>query len=225
MHCFSKCTLLHAIVDIQIKIWQSKVVWKLSSQWPFIASSVWTKCATIQHLARIHLLPISFFHSFSRKSKPMHPGGEWLCFNPSLALSKTHLLCPPLCPPPASSVSPVVQMGLSLLSEQQPSRPGSIVTWEAAAGARAGRKLWERWMVVMRWPDWTGRQRHHGCPSGFQAGRGVATPSLPGGRPSPALHTPLLHHAQLAAGDVTGGRWWRWTAEALNYILCHTLLL
>lgn len=63
-------------------------------------------------------------------------------------------------------------------------------------------------MGWMRWPDWTGRQRHHVCPSASQAGRGVATPSLPGGRPSymPRTHTALLlHNTQLAAGDETGG--------------------
>lgn len=81
------------------------------------------------------------------------------------------------------------------------------------------------WMGDMRRPDWTGRQRHHGCPSGFQAGRGVATPSLPGGWPSPALHTPVLHNTQMAAWYVTGGRRWRWTADALKYILCYTLQL
>lgn len=138
-----------------------------------------------------------------------------------------HLVC--CCPASLStshlsSVSPVLQMGLSLLSEHQPSRPGSIVTWEAAAGTQAGRKRWERWMDGRYGrPDWTGRQRHHGRPSGFQAGRGVATPSLPGGWLSSALHRPLLHNTQLATWDVTGGRRWEWTAEVLNYIMCYTL--
>lgn len=126
-----------------------------------------------------------------------------------------------------SSVSPVVQMGLSLLSEQQPLRPGSIVTWEAAAGAGlwAGSTGRDRWMGGMRWPDWTGRQRHHVCPSASQAGRGVATPSLPGGRPSymPCTHTATPQHtAGSGRRDRVG---WKWRAAPWRYILRYNLHL
>lgn len=114
-----------------------------------------------------------------------------------------------------SSVSPVVQMGLSLLSEQQPSRPGSIVTREAAAGTRAGRKHWERWMggrdEVARL-DWeTKAPWLPECLPGWS----WSGHSKPPWRTALlcTAHTPLLHNTQLAAGDETGGRGWRWPAE------------
>lgn len=90
--------------------------------------------------------------------------------------------------------------------------PGFTVTWEAVAASHASGRHWERW-----WPDWSGRQRHHGCPSAFQAGGGVATPSLPGGRPSSSASP------QHTAGWRRRSGGWRWTVELQQYdVHCAT---
>lgn len=50
-----------------------------------------------------------------------------------------------------------------------------------------------------------------GCPSAFQAGGGVATPSLPGGRPSSSASP------QRTAGCRRKSGGWRWTVELQQY--------
>lgn len=66
----------------------------------------------------------------------------------ALKIQSIAVRCPCL-----SSASPAVQMGFSLLSEQQPWGPGSSVMWEAAAGTRARQEALGEDGRTERWTD------------------------------------------------------------------------